>query len=232
MVIAVMSGSGGVGGSVFSCALALAAARAGWRTALVDGDSLGGGIDVTLGIEDSPGPRWPDFANATGELDPQGLASMLLSTSGLAVLAHSRTNGVPVPSVAQLAVVSTLAAHLDLVVLDVSRHQSDVLLSVATQVVVVSANSVRSVAASKALVASLGVTPQLVVAKGFIRALPIEAIGRTIGLDPMATWALESSVAESLERGDYSCLLRTSKDGVVAAAQSLLPELVRSRVAA
>src|SRR5665647_2748950 len=54
-VIGVVGGSGGVGASVLTAAIAVRAAQADLRLVCLDGDRLGGGLDVTLGIEQEPG---------------------------------------------------------------------------------------------------------------------------------------------------------------------------------
>ena len=51
VTMSVVGGCGGAGASVFACALALAAAGRGLRVLLVDGDPLGGGIDLVFGEE-------------------------------------------------------------------------------------------------------------------------------------------------------------------------------------
>ncbi|MGZ4743893.1 MAG: P-loop NTPase [Oryzihumus sp.] len=65
-VIGVVGGSGGVGATVLAAALATRAAATGRTVACVDGDVLGGGLDVTFGLEQEPGLRWPDLAAALG----------------------------------------------------------------------------------------------------------------------------------------------------------------------
>jgi Mrp family chromosome partitioning ATPase len=65
-IIEVVGGSGGVGASVLSAAIAVRAAQAGLRSVAVDGDRLGGGLDVTLGIERERGARWPDLPGPGG----------------------------------------------------------------------------------------------------------------------------------------------------------------------
>src|SRR5690606_31593583 len=57
--VGVIGGRGGAGASTLACALALAAARRGERTMLIDGDPLGGGLEVLLGGERLDGLRWP-----------------------------------------------------------------------------------------------------------------------------------------------------------------------------
>jgi hypothetical protein len=68
-VIGVVGGSGGVGASSFAAVLAAAGGAL-----LIDLDVAGGGIDVTLGIESTPGARWSGMRLAGGRLE----ADMLL----------------------------------------------------------------------------------------------------------------------------------------------------------
>jgi hypothetical protein len=82
-VLGVLGGSGGVGASTFAAVLALCAGR----SVLVDLDFAGGGIDVLLGIECSPGARWSGLRLGGGRLDPLALADGLPRWRGVAVLA-------------------------------------------------------------------------------------------------------------------------------------------------
>src|SRR5436309_2057533 len=73
-VIGVLSGCGGAGASTFAAVLAGCAGRPAF---LLDCDPLGGGIDVLLGCEREPGPRWGQVRVRGGPLDPQLLLSGL-----------------------------------------------------------------------------------------------------------------------------------------------------------
>ena len=64
-VVAVIGGCGGAGASLFAVALAQAATDA----LLVDLDPWGGGIDLLVGGEATPGLRWPDLALQGGRLN-------------------------------------------------------------------------------------------------------------------------------------------------------------------
>ncbi|GGK04292.1 hypothetical protein GCM10011583_40020 [Streptomyces camponoticapitis] len=68
LTVGVIGGRGGAGASTLACALAVTAARQGLRTMLIDGDPLGGGLDVLLGGERAEGRRWPDFAASKGRV--------------------------------------------------------------------------------------------------------------------------------------------------------------------
>ncbi len=64
-VVAVIGGRGGAGASVFAVALAQAATD----SLLVDLDPWGGGIDLLVGAETTPGVRWPDLSLQGGRLN-------------------------------------------------------------------------------------------------------------------------------------------------------------------
>src|SRR5204863_6109651 len=83
-VVAVVGGRGGAGASVFSAGLAVTAARAGWRTLLVDADPLGGGVDLVLGWEALDGLRWPALSGASGRVSPPALVGALPRRGGRA----------------------------------------------------------------------------------------------------------------------------------------------------
>jgi secretion/DNA translocation related CpaE-like protein len=72
-VIAVIGGRGGAGASILAGGLAVTAVSSGLRTLLVDGDPLGGGLDLVLGWEQVDGLRWPGLRGADGRVDPPAL---------------------------------------------------------------------------------------------------------------------------------------------------------------
>lgn len=76
LVLGVIGGRGGAGASVFAATLALAADREPGGALLVDCDPLGGGLDVLLGLEKAPGPRWSDV-RLTGRVSLPSLAATL-----------------------------------------------------------------------------------------------------------------------------------------------------------
>ncbi|MGW3826348.1 septum site-determining protein Ssd [Streptomyces sp. NPDC005071] len=82
LTVGVIGGRGGAGASTLACALAVAAARSGRRTMLIDGDPLGGGIDVLLGGERAEGMRWPDFAHSKGRVGGGALEESLPALHG------------------------------------------------------------------------------------------------------------------------------------------------------
>lgn len=90
--IAVAGAVGGAGASTFAAALARLSPE---PVTLVDADPASGGLDLLLGIEDTPGARWPDLLlgeNSGGLIDAGDLRAALPTTvDHVAVLSAART---------------------------------------------------------------------------------------------------------------------------------------------
>jgi secretion/DNA translocation related CpaE-like protein len=156
-LLAVMGAGAGAGASTFAVTLALAAARA-MKVLVVDGDSLGGGLDIVLGLEDAPGIRWPDLADTRGRLGIHSLEQALPAHAGLSVLSWGRSGPSVVAIEAVSAVIDAAVRGFDLVVVDLPRHfdaLADLVLSRADLAMVVASNRVRSTAAAARLVDQL-----------------------------------------------------------------------------
>ncbi|MER5967922.1 septum site-determining protein Ssd [Streptomyces sp. NPDC002057] len=121
LTVGVVGGRGGAGASTLACGLALAAARTGRRTLLVDGDPLGGGLDVLLGGEREEGRRWPDFAASKGRLAGGALEESLPSVRGVRVLSWGREPAAPVPPEAVRSVLAAARRRGGVVVVDLPR---------------------------------------------------------------------------------------------------------------
>nr|WP_188271108.1 MULTISPECIES: septum site-determining protein Ssd [unclassified Streptomyces] len=121
LTVGVVGGRGGAGASTLACGLALAAARTGRRTLLVDGDPLGGGLDVLLGGEREDGRRWPDFAGSKGRLAGGALEESLPSVRGVRVLSWGREPAAPVPPEAVRSVLAAARRRGGVVVVDLPR---------------------------------------------------------------------------------------------------------------
>ncbi|WP_406059592.1 septum formation initiator [Streptomyces sp. NBC_01077] len=121
LTVGVVGGRGGAGASTLACGLALAAARTGRRTLLVDGDPLGGGLDVLLGGEREEGRRWPDFVASKGRLAGGALEESLPSVRGVRVLSWGREPAAPVPAEAVRSVLAAARRRGGVVVVDLPR---------------------------------------------------------------------------------------------------------------
>lgn len=152
-MVAVVSGRGGAGASVFSAAVALSAGEA----LLVDLDPCGGGIDLLLGCEADPGLRWPDVHVQGGRLGWAAVRAALPRRDGLSILSGTRSFH-EVDTGALAAVVDAARRGGVNVVCDVPRQFGPAALSAlqsADLVVVVTSCDVRSVAATAATVTLL-----------------------------------------------------------------------------
>ena len=125
-IIGVVGGSGGVGASALTAAIAVRGAQAGLRTVCLDGDRLGGGLDVTLGIEQERGVRWPDLSGARGRIDGPALLRVLPSADGVAVLSFDRARDVRLAAEILHEVLVALSLATDLVVVDLPRPDHEV----------------------------------------------------------------------------------------------------------
>lgn len=157
-MIAVTGARGGVGASVLSAGLALAATGEGRRVLLIDGDAAGGGLDVVLGWEHRKGLRWRDVAAAEGPFDPDTLAHDLPQEDGLSVLSFDREPaGQPAPTAVREAIEAARRGS-DLVVVDMPRSGAawlqGCLDAVDLSILVVPAE-VRAVAAARRLLGEL-----------------------------------------------------------------------------
>lgn len=120
-VIGVIGGSGGVGASALAAAIAVRGAQGGLQTVCLDGDRFGGGLDVTLGIEQERGVRWPDLAGARGRIEGGELLRQLPAAEGVAVLSFDRARDVWLGVEVVSEVIQSFGRAADLVVVDLPR---------------------------------------------------------------------------------------------------------------
>jgi len=228
-VVAVLSGRGGGGASVFAVALA----RMAGKSLLVDADPWGGGLDLVLGSETEPGLRWPDFATAGGRLTYTALRDALPTRHGVALLSGGRVlsgedPGTGVDPLALEAVIDAGSRGGVTVVCDVARRQepaTETALTQADLVVLATPADVRSCAAAAATARwVVGANPNtgLLVrgpAPGGLR--PID-VARIVGLPLLTAMRPQPGVAAQLERGGLRLPRRSP---LAAAARSVLAVL-------
>jgi secretion/DNA translocation related CpaE-like protein len=153
-IIGVVGGSGGVGASVLTAAIAVRAARAGLRPVCVDGDRFGGGLDVTLGIEQEQGVRWPELAGARGRIDGPELLRRLPSVDGVFALSFDRARDVPMPAETVREVLLALSAAAEVVVVDLPRPDHEIFTALAPAVhamVLLAGSGIRDLAGASAI---------------------------------------------------------------------------------
>ncbi|MFF9350227.1 septum site-determining protein Ssd [Streptomyces sp. NPDC014734] len=159
LTVGVIGGRGGSGASTLACALAVTAAGAGRRAVLIDGDPLGGGIDVLLGGERVEGLRWPDFAHSKGRVGGCALEESLPALHGLRVLSWGRDDCVTIPPEAMRAVLAAARRLGGVVVVDLPRRVDDAAAEVLAQLdlgLLVVPGELRAVAAAKRVASTAG----------------------------------------------------------------------------
>lgn len=150
LTLGVLAAGGGRGCSTLAGGLAVRAAAAGHETVLVDLVASGGGIDVLLGIEERPGPRWPDLAGVRGAVDGAPLlAALPTAAPGLAVLSFDRVGADP-PVALRRQVVRALVAAVDVAVLDLGCDGVE-LTDLAQETLVLLSGDLTSLAAAQRL---------------------------------------------------------------------------------
>lgn len=120
--IAVLGGHGGAGATTLAAAVALTAVDNGERVLLLDTDSLGAGIDLTLGVEARSGLRWQDLSVESGTVSGPALHEALpRANDRLSVLAPRRDDSRPIRADAVAATIDAGRANGDVVVVDMPR---------------------------------------------------------------------------------------------------------------
>lgn len=157
-VMAVVGGVGGAGASCYAAMLALEAGRRGNRVLLVDGDPLGGGLDVLLGIENVEGLRWPTAPAQSRAITARSLTEALPQSGNVWVLTAGRA-GAAGDMESSAGLLAAARRGFDVVVCDVDRRADALgaeLLAHALLTVVVVPEDVRSLAAATNVVRRIG----------------------------------------------------------------------------
>lgn len=191
LTVGVLGGRGGAGASTLACALAVTAARTGRRAMLIDGDPLGGGLDILLGAERTGGLRWPDLADSRGRVNSGALEESLPRLDALSVLSWDRGDRVRIPPQAMRAVLGAARRRGGVVVVDLPRRVDDTVAEALAQIdvgLLVVPAELRAVAAAGRVAAGAAMVLRdlRVVARGpFASGLDARDIARLIGL-PLA----------------------------------------------
>lgn len=151
LVLPVIGGNGGVGASTLAVNLAIVATGDGQRSLLVDGDPLGGGLDLLVGAEDLMGTRWSDLKHAHGHLPSGHLAAALPRVGGVSILSCCRGEDSLMSPAGMTSVLAAGQRSHDAVVVDCSRTNDALLSAVvaeASDVILVVGDHVRATAAA------------------------------------------------------------------------------------
>ena len=208
VLIAVVGGRGGAGATTLASALAVTATRCGRPTLLIDGDPLGGGIDLVFGGEQDRGVRWPDLGATRGRVPAAALAEALPRMAGLSVLSWDRGDAGAVPVEAVRAVLSAGRRANELVVVDLPRTLDDcgrAVLASATTVLLVVPKEVRAAAAASRVAAGIALLCRdlRVVARGpSPTGLTGAQVALALGLPLAGEVRAEPGLDVALERGE------------------------------
>ncbi|TGO06564.1 Septum site-determining protein MinD [Serinibacter arcticus] len=220
--IGVVGVGGGAGASVTAALLARAVSEGGRSTGLVD---LSGGLDVMLGIEDEPGPRWADLTAEAGPFPADTLVAHLPRWAGVHVLACD-VRGAPTRAAVSGVLASTRRA-CRVVVVDLPRTAGPDLLRQCDVVVVVAGTDAVAAAGLTALarrLAPLGLRTGLAARRspGAAIADPAE-LARWCGLPLLAALPRSPTLRGDLARGLGPGERRRS--GLTRAVRALADEL-------
>ncbi|MBB5910869.1 septum site-determining protein Ssd [Actinoalloteichus hymeniacidonis] len=233
MVLAVLGARGGAGASVFAAALAKVSAERAERVLLIDGDPLGGGLDLVLGAEERSGLRWSGLGAVGGRLAAATLRAALpgqdVGNGTVTILSCDRDRRSEPTSEAVHTVVTTAHRAGDTVVCDLPRSLPDHAVATLSKVdllVMVIPAEVRACAAGAALLARLRIHDpplQLVVRGPAPGGLTTADVHRALGVPIAAAMRPEPGLSAALEHGG----LRVRSDGPLAKAAAAVLDLAR-----
>ncbi|GAB3296537.1 septum site-determining protein Ssd [Parasphingorhabdus pacifica] len=236
-VVAVVGGCGGAGASALATATAAIAAHRGDRSLLLDCDSLGGGLDLTVGVEEVQGLRWSGLTVSGGRVAVTALHDALperkIGSGRLTVLACDRDG--PSAGLTPEAVRAVVAAGRragDTVVCDLPRSLPEAAkagLRRADMTVIVVPAAVRACAAAARLagaVAAAATCPVRLVVRGPAPGgLRVRDVERAVGLDAIATMRPQPDLPAVLDRHGFCAAERAARGPVSRAAKELLTAL-------
>lgn len=187
LVLGIIGGCGGAGATSTAVWMAQAASRHGARVLLVDGDPWGGGLELALAAEETPGLRWPDLAQASGSIDPRQLAESLPLTGGFSFLSwpgsRDRHAGVDAATVA--GVLDAARRGYELVLVDIGRGREPLRAFgwECDRIVVVAPAQLRSAVATARLLSEFPPVRAGLAVRG-IRGAPLDSalIAESVGL--------------------------------------------------
>jgi len=203
-VVAVVGGVGGAGASCYAASVAIEAGRRGHRVLLVDGDPLGGGLDVLLGLEKTEGLRWPATSPQSRAVTARSLTEALPHAGNVWVLTAGRAADIDMESASGL--LASARRGFDVVVCDVDRHLDSLgaeLLAQALLTVVVVPEDIRSLAAAASVVKRVDAhTASLAVVTARRRpGLSRETVEAMLGVPVIAQVRPDRRLQEALDHG-------------------------------
>lgn len=205
-VVGVVGARGGAGASSLAAALARTLATT-TATALVDLDRACGGLDVLLGLESADGVRWPDLADARGDVDGDDLVALLPRWGACAVLSADRSRPHPPEPAVVADVLHALSRSVGALVLDLDRSAvvaGESVAAVCDTLLVVTPRDLRATAGAVALRSVLavpGADVGLVLRGPSPGGLGAAEVAEAVGLPVVATLPVDRRLAVGTEHG-------------------------------
>lgn len=128
-VTCVLPATGGAGASTLATAMSLHAVKRNERVLLIDADRLGGGLDVVLGGEYLPGPRWSEILETGDAPSGSALARLLPEHLGISVLSWGREPAAEASTEVMSALIDASCRSFDHVIVDLPRSLDAVTLA-------------------------------------------------------------------------------------------------------
>ena len=211
--VGIIPGCGGAGATVLAAALAVEAQRTGLRTVLVDGDPLGGGIDLVLGAEAAAGLRWPALAASKGSLRPSMLVETLPRVDDLAFLSWDRTDALDPTAQVLDSVLGAAQQAFEFVVVDLPRHASGPAVRACHHVQVVIPARVRAAVGAARVASRIRSTHHTVgavVRQDDRASLPAQQVADAVGLPLTAQLQTDRGLSARVDRGESLPVRRSS----------------------
>lgn len=200
-LLAVMPASGGAGASTLAAACAVQASSRGISSLLIDGDRLGGGLDLVLGGEDASGIRWPELVDTRGRLAHGAFRQALPIVGGAAILSWDREGAPEATADSWNAVLDAGTRGFDLTVVDLPRDlhttSAAVLSRAHALVLVVNARVRGAIAAARCLEEVSAITGEIrVIVRERPGGVRPDSIGQILGLPILGTIPVSTALAD------------------------------------
>lgn len=214
-IVGVIGGCGGAGASTTAVLLAMAANERGESVLLVDGDRLGGGLELCLSEEGASGLAWPDLAAASGRIHPPQLEAALPRAFGVPYVSWPASAGAAkfVGPEAIAGVLEAGRSAFGLVVVDVGRGREGIedFAWASDRLLLVVPGRLRAAVAAAQLLHEIPPVPTGLVVRGRLgEGVDAERLAEAVGC-PLAAHLPELRAANA------------------AAEEGRLPELARRR---
>ncbi|MDR2799495.1 MAG: AAA family ATPase [Bifidobacteriaceae bacterium] len=205
--IAIVGAKGGIGTTLFSICLSLYLSKTN-KTALVDAQAGGGGLDIALGLESKEGIRICDLVNADGKIPAERLFTQAIDYSGLKVISSSYTNPIFPEDRIFVNILDQLKTAADITILDTPRDRlaNSNFLKTLDNLVIICSNDIQGLSGASAISnLANGINKHIIVHKlhSFknIKLFQNNEIQRYLNADILGQIKIDPYIKTSLESG-------------------------------